>query len=587
LVLLHSRFRPPDRRRHLEAALKEIPPGSGGTIIVSTQVIETGVDISATTLFTELAPWASLVQRFGRCNRGGDENGQAVVRWIALPGGDDAAKLAWPYRLDDLHESARILKGVTDVGPRSLPDVALRFEHRHVIRRKDLVELFDTTPDLAGNDIDIDRFVREVEDTDVRVFWRYWDGDAPPADEPAPSRDELCPAPVGEFREFLKRMEAKSRVFRRDLLQGEWVRADPTAIYPGQSLLFHWQAGGYTSETGWNPKAAGSVEPPWDRHAGDAVEERWKRYERGLRRSGPDPDDYDDDGLSRTDRWQTIAGHTEQVCVELDKIVSGLPLDPSLAECLRGAARWHDWGKSHEVFQDAVVADGRPQPWMGCRVVAKAPGPRRDQEGRAGEKGFWRHYRRKHFRHELASAIGVLHPDALETADADRALLEYFKRARLVAEDVDPGKWPAARDLIAYLIVAHHGKVRLSIRSFPNETKPTDEDGRPQPQRRFARGIWDGDVLPQTDLGGGVTAPEVRLFLEPIELGLCELPPFAGQPSWLERMIRLRDTLGPFHLAFLEALLRAADVRASATEAAAADGTRAHARAQGRGPGNA
>ena len=35
-----------------------------------------------------------------------------------------------------------------------------------------------------------------------------------------------------------------------------------------------------------------------------------------------------------------------------------------------------------------------------------------------------------------------------------------------------------------------------------------------------------------------------------------------GQP-WVERVAGLRDRFGPFALAFLEALLRAADVRAS------------------------
>jgi hypothetical protein len=36
-----------------------------------------------------------------------------------------------------------------------------------------------------------------------------------------------------------------------------------------------------------------------------------------------------------------------------------------------------------------------------------------------------------------------------------------------------------------------------------------------------------------------------------------------GARSWLERMIALRDELGVFRLAFLECLIRAADVRAS------------------------
>jgi CRISPR-associated endonuclease/helicase Cas3 len=139
------------------------------------------------------------------------------------------------------------------------------------------------------------------------------------------------------------------------------------------------------------------------------------------------------------------------------------------------------------------------------------------------------------FRHELASALAVLHPEV-----------------SAVPEN--------CRDLVAWLIAAHHGKIRLSIRSLPGETPPADLG------RRFARGVWDGDPIESVFLGAGVTSPALNLPLEPMEIGLCQEPPFEGQPSWSERMLKLRDApeIGPLRLAFWETLLRAADERASA-----------------------
>jgi CRISPR-associated endonuclease/helicase Cas3 len=533
IVLLHSRFRPADRTKRIEVALAEIAPGEPGTIVVSTQVIEAGVDVSATTLFTELAPWASLIQRFGRCNRRGEANTEAQVFWIALPGDSaEAKKLSLPYQFEDLAGSDERLGELKDVGLRSLPNVELPFEHGHVIRRKDLIDLFDTTPDLAGNDIDIDRFVREVEDSDVRVFWRDWDqteSQSPPEDGPAPRREEMCPAPIGEFREFARKPAGS--IWRWNFLDKKWEKVDPDKIAPGQTFLLHADAGGYSADRGWGG-ASDPVEPI-------VFDDKTNS-----------PDATDAEPLSRIGVWQTIAQHTSEVCAELDAMINGLGLtEKALAQALIRAGRWHDRGKAHQVFQNAIdngesverngrtiTRRERPSDWRGCRFVAKAPDRRWDR-GRFVDQGFWRPYDwlpyegRKHFRHELASALAVLlSPDGL------------------VPE--------ALRDLVAYLVAAHHGKVRLSIRSLPNES-------RPKADQRFARGVWDGDELPVTNLGDGVIAPALALSLEPMELGLCEHKPFAGQPSWAERMLRLRDEFGPFRLAFLEAILRAADMRAS------------------------
>jgi CRISPR-associated endonuclease/helicase Cas3 len=136
--------------------------------------------------------------------------------------------------------------------------------------------------------------------------------------------------------------------------------------------------------------------------------------------------------------------------------------------------------------------------------------------------------------------------------------------ALLARPDAVPPDWKKLAagdgwvDLAVYLIAAHHGKVRLSIRSLTGEKRPAE------PGKLFARGVWDGDRLPpegvtEVDLGGGVTAPAITFDLTPMQLGADE----DGRPSWVERMLGVRDCVGPFRTAYLEAILRAADMRAS------------------------
>jgi CRISPR-associated endonuclease/helicase Cas3 len=109
---------------------------------------------------------------------------------------------------------------------------------------------------------------------------------------------------------------------------------------------------------------------------------------------------------------------------------------------------------------------------------------------------------------------------------------------------------------VAYLIAAHHGKVRMSLRAIPEEKEPTKPFGP-----RFARGVWEGETLPEVMIAGRETVPATRLRLDLMELGEG-----AMGPSWTARTQQLLDTYGPFRLAWLEALMRVADWRASGAE---------------------
>jgi CRISPR-associated endonuclease/helicase Cas3 len=111
-------------------------------------------------------------------------------------------------------------------------------------------------------------------------------------------------------------------------------------------------------------------------------------------------------------------------------------------------------------------------------------------------------------------------------------------------------------NLVAYLVASHHGKVRVGLHAAPKDQDYRDRDGRGLP----IRGIREGDGLPSVQLVlGEPPVPQVTLTLEPSKLGLS----FKTGISWGERCIGLQERFGPCGLAFLEAILRAADVRAS------------------------
>lgn len=83
--LLHSRFYPGDRALKEQAIRREFGEERGSrqwgpTVLVATQVIEVGLNITCDVLHTEMAPASAIIQRGGRCARfAADKTGSVLV----------------------------------------------------------------------------------------------------------------------------------------------------------------------------------------------------------------------------------------------------------------------------------------------------------------------------------------------------------------------------------------------------------------------------------------------------------------------------------------------------------------------------
>lgn len=500
ILLIHARFRHPERaalNRRL-ASLKE----TDDCIVVSTQAVEAGIDISAASLFTEIAPWPSVVQRLGRCNRYGNlSKGRAY--WVEVTEQETA-----PYSQEEIDWARNILRGLEgkNVAPGCLPEYEMDFGFKPVLRKKDLLELFDTTPDLSGADIDVSRFIRHADAAEVQFYWRRWANEGrPPAELAEPFRDELLSVDLGRARKFLNKLEEKKiYAYHWDYLEGRWQRLAADRLRPGITVLLPAEAGGYSSELGWTGNLNLEVKPV----ASPATRR-------------PEEDTTGDLLTFRANNWETLAEHSDRVVEEMQQLLKEIGKESKLdkaADILILAARFHDLGKTHEVFQETMCRAQEAPPAEG-KIWAKSPAK------------YARH-RQPYFRHELAGALALLQNRVCPGLPDEESL-----------------------NLLAYLVAAHHGKIRLSIRSLPGEKPPASVPG----DTRISRGIWEGSRMQKADLGGGITIPDISLTLEPMELGLEK----DGTPSWLERTVALKDRWGPFKLAFMEALVRAADVQAS------------------------
>jgi CRISPR-associated endonuclease/helicase Cas3 len=501
-TLLHSRFRGTERA----GLMADVVDRPQNRVVVSTQVIEAGIDLNASVLVTEAAPWPSVVQRAGRCNRTGTVP-DAEIWWVP----PDKSPVYEQADVDAASTELALLESQRVTGHELFGREVFTTPHQvAVIRRSDYLDLFDTSPDLSGADVDITPYVRDAEDLDAAVAWATWtprENGAPDPDIKAPPGENRCRVSLRDVAKL-----AKDRaVWRLDQVAGRWVRITPSGparARPGEVLLVNAADGGYDIETGLDLSAHATVpNSPLLSTASELA-------------AGAE-DSYASDSASvRQPAWLSLDQHSndvrDQVQALLDVLKPALP--PGAARSAVIAGYLHDAGKAHETWQDALC---RLAPSDQAEMIAKGR-----PWAKSGANGGLEFAGRVAFRHELASLLLIDGP-----------------LRNLLAASPDP-------DLTRYLVLAHHGKLRVQVRD-PGDTAvlPPGEAGE-----RTILGLTHGQYtgIPAM-LGQPVTA--LTVDLDQFNLG--------GDRSWTRTVLTLLEKYGPFVLAYLETVVRIADWRAS------------------------
>ncbi|MBK8230648.1 MAG: hypothetical protein IPK72_08720 [Candidatus Eisenbacteria bacterium] len=237
--------------------------------------------------------------------------------------------------------------------------------------------------------------------------------------------------------------------------------------------------------------------------------------------------------LAPQDHYKTIAFHGYEAAQEAEQLAAALALPAPFPDLLQLAARLHDLGKAHPVFQAAIV--NRAPALSEHQDLAKAPG------------AAWKRpspYSRRGFRHELASVLALF--EALYQSAPDHPALPRPLRAPhrvrrpLLKNDVDLGHLHATRSapvgVLAELCeLAPPTSISCSTSSAPTTARSAAPGSPPRTTRGSASSGPHGE-LPYAASTKAIDSPPLPFATPPAPPTSCpssistSIPPASASP---------------------------------------------------------